>query len=310
MIGENIKKLRTQNQMTQKDLADKLFVTSQAVSRWENGEVEPSLSTLQEIAKIFNVTMNELFANEEDNKINDDSIEKEQIEDGMVHTRSSSQVRVIKEDEKIQNDEKVVYVVKESKPVLCICSQCHKPIYEQKDIVTKTTYGMRRERHETYICSDCDKANKIRRERELREERQKRRIHSFIWPSLIFIIVLIVAITNISKGDSRGWIIFAGSFLSFTFSACMILSNNIIPEVWIAIASKSIAWPGLIFTLDLDGIVWFITVKLTLMILSFLFSIFLVLLATGIGFALSLFVYPFALRNNIKNIETENELYA
>lgn len=37
MIGQNIRKLRTEKQMTQKALADRLFVTAQAVSRWENG---------------------------------------------------------------------------------------------------------------------------------------------------------------------------------------------------------------------------------------------------------------------------------
>ena len=38
MLGEKIKKLRTTNSLTQKDLAEKLFVTAQAVSRWENNE--------------------------------------------------------------------------------------------------------------------------------------------------------------------------------------------------------------------------------------------------------------------------------
>ena len=36
MIGGNIKKLRLEQGMTQKNLADKLFVSAQAVSRWEN----------------------------------------------------------------------------------------------------------------------------------------------------------------------------------------------------------------------------------------------------------------------------------
>jgi transcriptional regulator with XRE-family HTH domain len=35
MLGERIKALRIKNNMTQKNLADKLFVTAQAVSRWE-----------------------------------------------------------------------------------------------------------------------------------------------------------------------------------------------------------------------------------------------------------------------------------
>ncbi|MEG0529417.1 MAG: helix-turn-helix transcriptional regulator, partial [Bacilli bacterium] len=43
MIGDNIRRLRLKNGFTQKELAEKLFVTGQAVSRWENGDVEPSL---------------------------------------------------------------------------------------------------------------------------------------------------------------------------------------------------------------------------------------------------------------------------
>ena len=61
MIGTQIKKYRTEQGMTQQSLADQLFVTAQAVSRWENGEVEPSLSTIAKLAKIFNVTTDEML---------------------------------------------------------------------------------------------------------------------------------------------------------------------------------------------------------------------------------------------------------
>ena len=61
MIGNNIKRLRTERGMTQKALADKLFVSAQAVSRWENNEVEPSITTLTELAKIFGVSADEIL---------------------------------------------------------------------------------------------------------------------------------------------------------------------------------------------------------------------------------------------------------
>ncbi len=60
-IGEKIRELRNQKRMTQKDLAEQLNVTAQAVSRWENNEVEPSLETLGQMASIFEITMDELF---------------------------------------------------------------------------------------------------------------------------------------------------------------------------------------------------------------------------------------------------------
>ena len=61
MIGLKIKELRLKNKMTQKELGEKLYVTSQAVSRWESGEVEPSIATIIEISKIFNITTDELL---------------------------------------------------------------------------------------------------------------------------------------------------------------------------------------------------------------------------------------------------------
>lgn len=67
MLQHNIKLLRQQKSMTQKQLADELHVTPQAVSRWENGEVEPSVSAIGEMAKIFGVTYDELMRGKEEN---------------------------------------------------------------------------------------------------------------------------------------------------------------------------------------------------------------------------------------------------
>jgi len=61
MIGKKIKEFRNKCKMTQKELADILYVTPQAVSRWENGIVEPSLSAVVEMAKIFHVNTDDLL---------------------------------------------------------------------------------------------------------------------------------------------------------------------------------------------------------------------------------------------------------
>lgn len=68
MLGEKIKQLRIAKGLTQKQLADKLFVTPQAVSRWEQNEVEPSVSALSELATIFDVSLDELIAGKEAKK--------------------------------------------------------------------------------------------------------------------------------------------------------------------------------------------------------------------------------------------------
>lgn len=59
-IGSRIRKLRTGKNMTQEQLAQKLHVTRQAISNWENGKTQPDLDTLQQMAKALGVRAEEL----------------------------------------------------------------------------------------------------------------------------------------------------------------------------------------------------------------------------------------------------------
>lgn len=57
--------LRTKNKLSQDELAQKVFVTRQAVSRWENGETIPNTETLKLLSKLFNVSINTLLGSPE-----------------------------------------------------------------------------------------------------------------------------------------------------------------------------------------------------------------------------------------------------
>lgn len=69
-IGQFIKKIRQDNKLTQKELADKLGVTYQAVSKWENGKNVPDISIMKEISKMFNVDIDEILDGEKKTKKN------------------------------------------------------------------------------------------------------------------------------------------------------------------------------------------------------------------------------------------------
>ena len=56
-----ILELRTKKGMSQDDLAEKVFVTRQAVSRWENGDTTPNMQTLKLLSKLFDVSINTLL---------------------------------------------------------------------------------------------------------------------------------------------------------------------------------------------------------------------------------------------------------
>ncbi len=53
--------LRTKNGLSQDELAEKIFVTRQAVSRWENGETVPNTETLKLLSRLFDVSINTLL---------------------------------------------------------------------------------------------------------------------------------------------------------------------------------------------------------------------------------------------------------
>ncbi len=56
-----LKQLREQHGLTQAQLADRVLVTRQAVSRWETGETQPNTETLKLLSKLYDVSINTLL---------------------------------------------------------------------------------------------------------------------------------------------------------------------------------------------------------------------------------------------------------
>ena len=63
-ISELIKKIRKDNNLTQKDLADKYNVTYQAVSKWETGKNIPDISILKQMSNDFNISIDDILEGE------------------------------------------------------------------------------------------------------------------------------------------------------------------------------------------------------------------------------------------------------
>lgn len=61
-LSNNIQRLRKAKGLTQDNLAEKLGVSSQAVSKWENGISFPDISLLPKLADLFEVSMDDLFS--------------------------------------------------------------------------------------------------------------------------------------------------------------------------------------------------------------------------------------------------------
>ena len=85
-FGENLKKMRKTKGMSQEELASKVNVSRQSISKWENGESYPEMNNIIELCKIFKCEINELV---------DDSISSDEgVKMGVVKFKKEKQKKM------------------------------------------------------------------------------------------------------------------------------------------------------------------------------------------------------------------------
>ncbi len=96
-VGQRIAEQRKIKGLSQGELAEKLFVTRQALSKWENGLAIPSIDTICEISKIFSVSIERLlglFEPAEELEIDENDIFKGHDRSYIVNAIANGQVKV------------------------------------------------------------------------------------------------------------------------------------------------------------------------------------------------------------------------
>lgn len=283
-IGTKIKEYRSINGLTQKDLAEHLHVTYQAVSKWENNDAEPSFDCLVEMTKIFHCSMDDLFG-----------FEKEQA--------AEPEERIVEK-----------FVVKDAPKIVAICDECKKVIYEGDEAIHAERTSPGGEKQKIVLCKDCHEKRKEEEDRGKREKKKRekadlltRRKRAFGWGTVVALAGIAVAVFMFVRGNvTVGGVVLGAAVLAFTFLGCVFLDNNFIPDMWLEIASWGfVRMPGVIMEFSLGGLLIGIALKILLWILGIMIAVVVMIGATVLGMTLSLFVYPFALRKNIK--ETDND---
>ena len=72
-LGENLKNLRKENNLSQEQLAEKLNISRQAISKWESGKAYPDIDNLILLRNIFNTTLDNLVIG--NNKVDNNKLE-------------------------------------------------------------------------------------------------------------------------------------------------------------------------------------------------------------------------------------------
>ncbi len=77
-FGEKLKRLRNDNSLTQEQLAEKIFVTRTAISKWETNNGYPSIDSLKAISNLFKTSIDDLISDEdiENKKVLDEKVAK------------------------------------------------------------------------------------------------------------------------------------------------------------------------------------------------------------------------------------------
>ncbi len=299
-VGQKIKKLRIEKGLTQKELADKLCVTFQTVSKWEKDENEPSIATVRELAKLFDCSMDYLLSE-------DDTVEV--IEEPVV-------APVVNTAEAEGAPKTIVIQQKE----LHVCARCGKEI-EENDLVSvdatnKERYGSETRSasvDQTYYHKAClEEVKKAKAKAAARAKSAKisksKKIH-FGWSTFAGVLALVIALLVLllvpacKEAIHPAVAVLISIVIGYGFFSALycIISGSYICDVFMWCTGLTIKFPGLIFSLDFGGITWLIVVKIIFAVIAFLFGIFTSLLAVVLSVVLGMVSFPFVLIGNIRN---------
>jgi len=295
-LGQKIKKLRTDKGLTQKDLADQVHVTFQTVSKWEKDENEPDVSTLRELSKLFNCTMDYLLSE-------DESIETKQAE--------------VIEEPVVAPVEAVTKTIIIHQKELHVCRRCNKDIPEndlhvEHFCVRTAGRGHTAQYRDDYYHKSCfdevtkERAEQKKRERIAHESSSKKKCFGWgIFAGLVGLGVslgVFLGVEACKEVIHPGLAVLYAILIGYALFADLycILSGSYIGDVFVTVAGWSIKFPGLIFSWDIEGFIWVIAMKILFAILGFMFGVFVLGLAIGLSAGLAALSFPFILAHNNK----------
>ncbi len=272
-LGKRIAEYRKSADLTQKDLGDRLNVSPQAVSKWENGQAEPDASTIKKLCEIFRISTDELLG----------------IAPHADETAATAVAAVTPQPQIVKE------TVVEQKIINGYCETCKKPVGPGEYVVSH--FGRGGVQH--IYCNECNEkqihAGRVAEYGEFKRQTKK----SLILGTLIALgaagvfCILFMVIVKLEPLWQAG-IIAAGVFIGyFAFGVQLFWEDSVVGDIFLFFL-KSFRMPGVIFTLDLDGIIFLLLVKIGGAILGAILSFLIFVFGLFFTPVASLFILPFA----------------
>ena len=268
--GEKIASLRKAKGMTQAELGTELNVTFQAVSKWERGESYPDFDTMSRLAKLFGVPLS-YFENDEDGE-------------------TAATVTAAQES------------VSAPKVMLGVCKDCGRTVYEGEEATTEPALVCKKCVERKKVEAKCaaeeeDKRRKAAEQAKL-DETHKIRNRGLIWSAVIIGFLLICGIIGIATKPQDWVYTLIGMAVIIVFGYTFVAQlfwDGVIADIAF-FGGKVIGMPGVIFSLDLDGVIFLVVVKILFAVIKFLIWLVTFLAAAVVAMIISPFTFPFALR--------------
>lgn len=311
-FGQKLKQHRQKLGYTQKELADKLNVSFQTISKWESDINEPDFSSLRKLSEIFQCSVDSLISNKDEES---EAKQEQLIVEEAQNTETEALVPVKEEEEKKEESP-----IAEKKPS-DHCSKCGKDIYDGDKVHHVNKQSKSGVKEIVTICDECfvrhekeieERARQI--DRQVAKEKDSKPIglaHDckkvFVWAIIIGIISLIITlIVCINNHETIGIpltvilpIVIGYAMVSDIYC---IFTDTFISEIFGSIATFSIKFPGLIFSFSLEGFAWLIAMKVLFAVLGFLIGLGAILLGLAISAVFSIFCFiPFVIRDRLTN---------
>ena len=282
-LGQKLSAYRKMAGMTQQQLGEQLNISAQAVSKWENDQAEPDLTTVRALADIYKVSVDTLLS--------PDSIPSVPVEETAP----------VQGNEKVEKTQIVMPVgycktcgiaVTEdnlgAKTPVILCKNCLQA--EKAAAAAKKLADERAAASAKRLAEMKDVREQATRDRN-RHAIKKRFIWSTIVASLVAGLFLFFCVVGLIESFDLGFLAFSlvGTYMIFSFISCLFY-DCFVQELVFDWCSKSFQAPGLIFTFDLDGCLWLIGMKILFWAIGLVFGI----VAGAIGIAIGLVCAPFA----------------